>query len=127
MNDPAGGVPYIIIGDQVFPGYAEQYDDGIKSAIVSLYKSSERYDVFEEYNKAVDAAKKLANGNAPTIIFWNFIFILGATITIILVNKKQHRELLESLQSNRKVVEVKEERFEKKEEVKKVKNAKKKK
>ena len=58
MEVEAGGVPYIIIGNLVFPGYAETYDDGIKAAITELYNAEEKFDVFEEYNKAIDDAKQ---------------------------------------------------------------------
>lgn len=53
MGEEASGVPYIIIGDKVFPGYAEDYDDQIKEAIVNLYntKKADRYDVFEVLNQ----------------------------------------------------------------------------
>ena len=47
MGNAAGGVPYIIIGDNVFPGYAETYDDSIKDAIKKLYDSEDRFDVFK--------------------------------------------------------------------------------
>ena len=53
MGEEASGVPYIIIGDKVFPGYAEDYDDQIKEAIVNLYNTekADRYDVFEVLNQ----------------------------------------------------------------------------
>ncbi len=124
MGSEAGGVPYIIIGDKVFPGYAETYDEDIKTAIKELYDSEEKYDVFEEYNKAIDKAKKQASGNAGTIIFWNFVFIAAGVGVILYDNKKKYNNLLSKLEtkSSRKE-EVKEE----KKEVKKVNNAKKKK
>ncbi|UKI57698.1 MAG: hypothetical protein L6V81_10410 [Clostridium sp.] len=31
MGEPATGVPYIIIGDKVFGGYTDSYDENIKS------------------------------------------------------------------------------------------------
>ena len=42
----AGGVPYVIIGDKVFPGYANVYDEDIKKAIKTLYDTpkKDRYD-----------------------------------------------------------------------------------
>ncbi len=51
-GEVAGGVPYIVIGDKVFPGYAEKYNDSIKAAIMDLYNSKNRYDVFEAMAKA---------------------------------------------------------------------------
>lgn len=53
LNQPSDGVPYIIIGDQVFKGYTSSYDERIKNAIKNLYdtKKRKRYDVFKEMNK----------------------------------------------------------------------------
>jgi len=101
MGSPAEGVPYIIIGDQVFPGYAETYDENIKATIKAQYDSKEKYDVIEEYNKAIDKAVKAAKGNAPTIIFWNFVFTAVATCIIVYYNKKQYNEILSKLDSKK--------------------------
>lgn len=53
LEQPAQGVPYLIIGDKVFPGYYDGYNEGIKSSIKSLYDTdaSKRYDVMKEYKK----------------------------------------------------------------------------
>ena len=125
LGSEAGGVPYIIIGDKVFPGYAESYDDGIKSAIKELYDSSEKFDVFEEYNKAIDAAKKAAKGNTATIVIWTFVFVAASTVIILIDNKKKYNKILERLGEKNTV--VKEEKKIEKKEVKRVSNAKKKK
>lgn len=37
LNEPAEGVPYIVIGDKVFAGYTTAYDEDIKTAITNLY------------------------------------------------------------------------------------------
>ena len=50
LNEPSQGVPYIVIGDKVFVGYNETYNDQIKKAIEDLYKvdKSKRYDIFNK-------------------------------------------------------------------------------
>ena len=48
LGQPAGGVPYIVIGDQVFGGFSENSEESIKKAIKDLYDSEEKYDVFED-------------------------------------------------------------------------------
>ena len=55
LGNPAGGVPYIIIGEKVFGGYSETYSDQIKTAIMDLYKTKEnkRYDVFKKMKKGI--------------------------------------------------------------------------
>ena len=45
LGQEAGGIPYIIIGDQVFGGYSEEYDDVIKATIKEEYNRSNKYDV----------------------------------------------------------------------------------
>ena len=99
LNNPAGGVPYIIIGEEVFGGYASEYDDGIKDAIKKLYSSSDKYDAFEEYNKAVKQAKKSASGDSGLIIFFNILVCVCSSICICLYTKKQNEKLYQRVES----------------------------
>ena len=100
FGDSAGGVPYIIIGDQVFPGYAEQYNEGIKDAIMKLYNSKDKYDVFEEIAKA---KKKAERGNSPIstiiVIICNFVFIAISTAIILIFGIKKNKEAKEKIES----------------------------
>lgn len=101
IGEPAEGVPYIIIGDQVFPGYTNSYDEGIKQAIDTLYaqEPSQRYDVFEAYNdKLVKDAKAEKSAVAKPII-WNFIFITIATIVIVCKMNSNKKEVLEAVKA----------------------------
>lgn len=84
LGQPAQGVPYIVIGDKVFGGYTSDYNDDIKSAITSLYKTkaSKRYDVFKEMKK--NPNKK--NDSAVTsnsVIIWQFVFTTISTAIIM--------------------------------------------
>ncbi len=99
MGSQASGVPYIIIGDQAFPGYAEEYDDGIKSAIKSLYESDEKYDVFEKYNEAVREAKKSASGNTGLIVLFNILISGCAAFCVCLYTKKQNEKMLKKIEN----------------------------
>ena len=56
LGEAASGVPYIVIGDQVFPGYSSTYDDQIIAAITDLYNTNteDRYDVFVKMNDKKD-------------------------------------------------------------------------
>ncbi len=101
LGQPAQGVPFIIIGDQVFPGYAESYNDGIKSAIKDLYDSEDRYDVFEAYNDAIDAEEKAANASTNKIIIWNFVFVFVATVVLVLVIKSAENSIIGELRDGR--------------------------
>ena len=93
FGDSSGGVPYIIIGDQVFPGYAEQYNEGIKDAIMKLYNSKDKYDVFEEIAKAKKQAER-SNSPISTIIVitCNFVFsVISTTIILVFINNKNKK------------------------------------
>ncbi len=96
LNVSSDGVPYIIIGNQVFPGYAASYDSQIKSAIEAAYNSEERYDVFDKMRDAgyvfnedgtVTSPKKDSNngGNSVLSIVLSLVFSLISTAIIIMV------------------------------------------
>lgn len=93
LGEPASGVPYIIIGDKVFGGYAESYDDGIKEAIKTLYDSEDRYDVFEAYNDSIETS--LSTTAAVTI--WNFVITGLGVLIVILYVKKSNEKLLNEI------------------------------
>lgn len=106
----AQGVPYVIIGDQVFGGYAEDYNEDIKKAIKSLYDTpkADRYDIFDEAEKkglisdeeleALYAEMEEAEGegsgttynnggsvNELRIIILTLTFVLVGTAAVIIV------------------------------------------
>ena len=93
-NEAASGVPYIIIGDKVFGGYAESYNEDIKSAIMAQYNDSS-YDVFEKLDERLNGS----NGSTSqfAVIFWNAFFIVAATVAIIIVSNKNTQRVLDAL------------------------------
>ena len=107
LEQPAEGVPYIIIGNQVFPGYAASYDQGIKDAITSLYntKKDDRYDVFKAYNDSLLEKAKAERSATLKPIIWNFIFVTLATIIIVCYINASNNKLLEEMHSQHRVVE----------------------
>ncbi len=100
LGTTAGGVPFIVIGDQVFPGYASDYDDAIKQAIKEQYDSKNSYDVMKEMEKAKKQAEKEANAgsiSSTTIIIYNFIFIAVATVVILVFSNSNKNQTLEKI------------------------------
>lgn len=106
LGQPAAGVPYIIIGDQVFAGYASDYDTQIKTAIKDLYDSEEKYDVFEEYNKSMKEAAKAEKAVFNRVIIWNFVFVAISTITIMFYINCSNKKLLEAIINSKETVKV---------------------
>ena len=101
LGEDAGGVPYIVIGDQVFPGYADTYNDRIKSAITSLYEAEEKYDVFEEYNKAIKEAKYEEYKKSVRPVIFNAIFVCIGVAVVCFYVKKQNEILLGKITEQR--------------------------
>jgi len=95
MYEEAGGVPYIIIGDEVFPGYISSWDEDIKAAIKEQYGTS--YDVFEELSKKERAEQKALEGYTLEIILWNILFVGASTVIIFYVQNRKNKELLNEI------------------------------
>lgn len=112
MGEQASGVPYIIIGDKVFGGYTESYDESIKSAIKTLYDSKDRYDVFEEYeySKKWD---KILNPSNFTVIIWTICLVVASTVVIVLTNRCNTKKIVAAIENNKvsKTDEVKVEKL----------------
>lgn len=115
FGEEVGGVPYIIIGDKTFQGYAESYDDQIISAITTAYNN----DNYEDIVAAVAAGtastlttdsksnKKESKSDTTTIII----------IAVALIGFVALFYFARDPRAEEEIVEVKEE---KKETVKKV-------
>lgn len=130
LNETASGVPYLIIGKEVFPGYAASYDSSIKTAIEELYntKKSKRYDVMEEYKKKNakfdlskyksltfkqtlseegikynEPKKKSSSTSSSNVIIWNLVFTAVATSSIIAFVNYKFKKLEESIKDASKV------------------------
>lgn len=116
LNNPAQGVPYIVIGDKVFAGYAESYNEDIKSAIKTLYdtKKDDRYDVFKEIeenpNKEDRTTIKTITKNIVLATIIATVVIVGSNIAF--VNYKFSK--LKESKETKEVKEVKEEKETKK-------------
>ncbi len=95
LDNPAGGVPYIVIGEQVFAGYAEEYDEGIKTAITELYntKKSKRYDVMDEMKKHPKKKSSSEGTGVGASLLWIFAMVFVATGIIISFINVKFKEL----------------------------------
>lgn len=103
LGQPATGVPYIVIGDKVFAGYADSYDDGIKEAITTLYntKKNKRYDVFNEMKKNPKKATSDSSSSVSSnsVIIWNLVFTLVSVVVIISFVNLKFKELNNKIDS----------------------------
>lgn len=95
-GEEAGGVPYIVIGEKVFPGYDSAWNEDIIKAITDLY-DNQNYDVFKELSKS----KSSLNIEIDPVIAWNFVFVAVATGVILFVMKKNNDKVLYAIDNKR--------------------------
>ena len=90
-GEAAGGVPYIIIGEKVFPGYIADWDEDILDAIETEYnkKEKDRYDVFKE----MDKANKGNGADTRKILYWTIGSIGAALVIVIVMNMIMHKRI----------------------------------
>ena len=114
----ATGVPYIVIGEKVFTGYASDYDEDIKAAIKAQYNDNS-YDLMKELDKRLNGSTSSMDTFA--VVFWNAFIIVAATVAIIVVSNKNTQRIIDAMNTKPVVKETV------KEEVKETKKASKKK
>lgn len=77
-NEKAEGVPYIIIGNKSWNGFAEDYKSEIISEIQSLYEKdpASRYDVMKYVNKNTKKEKNSTGSDVVALIVIVFVALL---------------------------------------------------
>lgn len=89
----ARGVPYIIIGDKVFDGYIDSYDQDIKDKIMSQYKDAS-YDVFDELAKSESGFKGFSNS---AVILINLLAVVLGVVFVCLYSNKNKQEIIDTI------------------------------
>lgn len=97
LGTKAEGVPFIVIGEQVFPGYTSSYDDAIKEAIMEQYESKNSYDVFNEMSKKKTNKTEIRETSSTSIIIWNLVFISVATIIVLVYVNSKNKTIIDEL------------------------------
>lgn len=95
MNDPTGAVPYIIIGDTTFSGYAKSMNSKIEAAIKKEYEKEKRYDVLEGLMYGVSTPKK-------NFDYTILIYIITSALIVIIIsidNNRNKKEILRALKN----------------------------
>ena len=84
-DEDASGVPYIIIGDKSWNGFASDYADSIKNKIKEVYKQNpkDRYDVMDFVNN-----NKSKNKSGDIIALILIILVAGGIGTGIFFTRK---------------------------------------
>lgn len=92
-NVEARGVPYIVIGNKVFDGYIDSYNDDIKAQIMKQYKDSS-YDVFNELAKSESGVNSFSNAE---VILINLLVVILGVVFICLNSNKNKQEIIDAI------------------------------
>ena len=100
----AEGVPYIIVGEKVFPGFTEEtYGEDFKAALKAEYESKDRYDVFEAMEKAEKDALNAGKANARRVIIWDAVFSAITICSVALLLNANNKKIEKMFSSKIKV------------------------
>lgn len=89
-DEEIGGVPYILIGNKSWSGYATDYDEEIKATIKSEYEKnpSDRYDIMEYVNgKKTD--EKEDNQASDVLALIAILVVVGGIVAGVVVARKK--------------------------------------
>lgn len=91
FKDDASGVPYIIIGEKTFNGYAKSMNKEIEEAIDKLSDSEEKFDVLTkiDMNSTTKKEKKSKQDNTFTIVFMLFAVVALIVLVVTSFRKKE--------------------------------------
>lgn len=101
FGESASGVPFIVIGDKVFSGYTESYNDSIISAIKETYRNKNKYDVFKEMKKT-KVKEKITDIVTKVLPVISIVGVLGLGLYF----NKQNKQLRLRITSLEEQIEV---------------------
>lgn len=99
VDKEAKGVPFIVIGDQAFEGYSEEYNERIIKTIKDEYAAKDKYDIMKELEKEKkwQSIKNFFNSGIFAIIC-NIIITATLTIVIILLTNSKNQKLAKRIE-----------------------------
>lgn len=83
FDEEAGGVPFIIIGDKTFSGYAESMNKELNDAIDKLYDSEEKYDVFEKMGVDPNEEKKETKTDNSSVVAFTIVALVAVIVLVV--------------------------------------------
>lgn len=110
LDKEVEGVPLIVIGDQVFDGYTNSYDEDIKAAIKDSYdhKDNGYEDVVDSVINGKSINKKSSDGNSTAVtIIILLIVVAGVFFLIYMAKDDTLEEKKEDEESEKNVSEPK--------------------
>lgn len=117
FGEEIGGVPYIVIGDKTFQGYAESYNEDIKSAIKNAYDAKDYVDAIKAVNDGeipkVDAKEDNSDDSNKTTIIIIAVALVGFVALFYFARDTEVEEVKEEKKETKVVEEPKKEEVKK--------------
>ena len=84
LGQEASGVPFIIIGEQTYSGYAEEYNESMLETIMNEYdkKPEDRYDVLEKMNN---------KPNHDLVVGIGAVILIGGIVAATIVTRRNNK------------------------------------
>lgn len=108
FDEEVGGVPYIVIGDKTFPGYAKSMNTEIQEQIVKEYNSKEKYDVMDHLDDVKEENNSgTSTNNAGLIMIAVEIAVGFVAVILVIINAKN--KIIDLFEEKKQVEEIVEE------------------
>lgn len=108
FGETVSGVPYIVIGDKTFTGYADTMNTEIQNQIVETYNSKDKYDVMDHLGETKENTSTASSTNNVGLALIALEIVLGFIVIAYLIIKSK-KEIIETLQIKNNKKEIKEE------------------
>ena len=86
LGQEVQGVPFIVIGEEVFPGYSSEMNEDIKKAIEKEFTADTKYDVLKNLGKAGTSIGSKSS-NSTVVILSLAIIVVGIAGLLIYAKK----------------------------------------
>ena len=92
LGTEASGVPFIVIGEKYYSGFAESMEEEIKTVIKEVYDSENKTDVINDMPKSVlskttaDNVPKKGNSNDAVALF--IILVIITLLVLLIINAR---------------------------------------
>ncbi|MBQ1496395.1 MAG: hypothetical protein IIZ40_03515 [Bacilli bacterium] len=88
LNTEASGVPFIVIGDKYYSGYASSMDTELKETIKSAYENDSYKDIVKSVIEKTDEKKKASTSPLIPIIIVSAIAIITVVVMVFFTKEK---------------------------------------
>ena len=88
LGTEANGVPFIVIGEKYFSGYASSMDEEIKEAIKTAYESDEYTDIVKSSGKITEEKEEEKNSPLVPIIIVSVVAVITVIVMVFITKEK---------------------------------------